>query len=491
MERPDPPERAAARWCWSPPSLAVGTPAAKRRRRTSRAGRPRSLPTALTPTRTRSLLDFDDAQVRAGRIVGGLGRPGSDLAVEAGDRRAPARCERCADATGGTAAGFPAPRPPRAATSPRSRVTPGGDTDTLSTRAAGTSPSALDVLLPETGGQRAGIDDGDNLMQRGLFGGSGQFKLQIDGGRPSCRVAGDDGEVLVKATGAVELGTVVPAAVRADRRPGRPVRRHAWTTSGDVTWQGWSEDGTTGDIGAGTPPATLSVAAKLNPERQPRPGRARPVQRRCSTTWCSSVDQTARGTRRCYGAGLSAIVQLMPRVLAGRGRGLSPPQVPGVGTRAAESTRTEVIRPLPVPSAVARSAWSPGVPHAGGPRRLVRPVAQQPGTGRRGHGGRHVDGDRALGRRGDRTGRERGRGVAVGGQGQRRLGRRAERHGDACSPPSGRPRCVIHTVDIMPVARAGAHLGPPGRGGRRRGSRGRTLPYSTQRVAGLHRRRAP
>ena len=58
------------------------------------------------------------------------------------------------------------------------------------------------------------------------------------------------------------------------------------------------------------------------------------------------------------------MVQLMPRVLAASVVAISPPQMPGVGTRAAESTRTEVIRPLPVPSAVARSAWSPGVPHA-------------------------------------------------------------------------------------------------------------------------------
>lgn len=47
-------------------------------------------------------------------------------------------------------------------------------------------------------------DDGDNLVQRGRYGQAGQFKLQIDHGRPSCRMAGTGGEVLVAADDVVE-----------------------------------------------------------------------------------------------------------------------------------------------------------------------------------------------------------------------------------------------------------------------------------------------
>lgn len=44
-----------------------------------------------------------------------------------------------------------------------------------------------------------GGDGGANIVQRGLFSDIGQYKLQMDGGVPSCRVAGAEGEVLVKA----------------------------------------------------------------------------------------------------------------------------------------------------------------------------------------------------------------------------------------------------------------------------------------------------
>jgi len=49
------------------------------------------------------------------------------------------------------------------------------------------------------------IDNGNNLLQRGLYSGSAQFKLQVDGGYPSCSVRGSAGRVFVKS------GTKVPA----------------------------------------------------------------------------------------------------------------------------------------------------------------------------------------------------------------------------------------------------------------------------------------
>jgi hypothetical protein len=42
-------------------------------------------------------------------------------------------------------------------------------------------------------------DDGDNLVQRGLYGDGAQFKLQIDDREPTCSVTGDEGAVVAKA----------------------------------------------------------------------------------------------------------------------------------------------------------------------------------------------------------------------------------------------------------------------------------------------------
>jgi hypothetical protein len=48
-------------------------------------------------------------------------------------------------------------------------------------------------------------DNGDNLVQRGLYDDKTQYKLQVDGARPYCRVKGRDGSVTVHST-----VTVVP-----------------------------------------------------------------------------------------------------------------------------------------------------------------------------------------------------------------------------------------------------------------------------------------
>ncbi|WP_153395739.1 laminin G domain-containing protein [Ornithinicoccus halotolerans] len=50
-------------------------------------------------------------------------------------------------------------------------------------------------------------DDGDNLIQRGLYGQRGQYKIQVDNARLSCRIKGTAGAVLVKS----------PVSVRDDR----------------------------------------------------------------------------------------------------------------------------------------------------------------------------------------------------------------------------------------------------------------------------------
>jgi hypothetical protein len=93
--------------------------------------------------------------------------------------------------------------------------------------AAGDSPVAIlaltsqdpDWLQPRDGGLVFGADlavdavsdgtdrdNGDNVVQRGLFGAPAQFKLQVDHRRPSCLVRGDAGMVLAKSSVVLEPG---------------------------------------------------------------------------------------------------------------------------------------------------------------------------------------------------------------------------------------------------------------------------------------------
>jgi hypothetical protein len=51
------------------------------------------------------------------------------------------------------------------------------------------------------------FDNGNNVIQRGLFNDAAQFKLQVDGGVASCRVKGDRGALLVKSSVTMEAGS--------------------------------------------------------------------------------------------------------------------------------------------------------------------------------------------------------------------------------------------------------------------------------------------
>lgn len=51
----------------------------------------------------------------------------------------------------------------------------------------------------------ASHDNGNNVMQRGLFEGS-QYKIQIDHDTASCRIAGSEGEVTAKSSTTIEAG---------------------------------------------------------------------------------------------------------------------------------------------------------------------------------------------------------------------------------------------------------------------------------------------
>lgn len=62
-------------------------------------------------------------------------------------------------------------------------------------------------------------DNGDNLLQRGLFSDPEQYKIQVDRGVPSCRVKGRRGEALVRGERTIEAGVWhrISCTRRADR----------------------------------------------------------------------------------------------------------------------------------------------------------------------------------------------------------------------------------------------------------------------------------
>lgn len=123
----------------------------------------------------------------------------------------------------------------------------------------------LDLVLPQTV-VRTETDNGDNLLQRGLFGDEDQLKLQVDGGEPSCRVAGDDGEVTVEAD--TSLATGEWFRLRCQRTHGR-LTLYVGRIEQDgavPSWTHWSEEGETGTVEFDDEAALVSVGGKLNPQ---------------------------------------------------------------------------------------------------------------------------------------------------------------------------------------------------------------------------------
>ncbi|MGH3359760.1 MAG: hypothetical protein ACRDO7_13240 [Nocardioidaceae bacterium] len=89
----------------------------------------------------------------------------------------------------------------------------------------------VDVKLDEVSSGST-LDNGDNVVQRGLFDDDAQFKLQLDRRVPSCLIRGDQGTVMVKG----------PAGLDADgwyriqcRRQGDAVTIAVARTSADGT----------------------------------------------------------------------------------------------------------------------------------------------------------------------------------------------------------------------------------------------------------------
>lgn len=101
-------------------------------------------------------------------------------------------------------------------------------------------------------------DDGDNLLQRGRYDSRAQFKLQLDHGVPACRIAGDAGAVVVRASSAVEPGHWY--RLTCQRVTGRVVLRLLDLQAGGEEAE-WEQAGDPGDVRfSGVP---ISVGAKV------------------------------------------------------------------------------------------------------------------------------------------------------------------------------------------------------------------------------------
>lgn len=115
--------------------------------------------------------------------------------------------------------------------------------------------------LDETAG-RSVVDSGDNLVQRGSFDDPAQYKLQVDGRQPSCRVAGDEGGLLVRSNTEVRADTWYDVlCTRSDSGLELSVTEHAG--DGDPTTRTFTAKGPTGDLSGLDPGVPLSVGGKL------------------------------------------------------------------------------------------------------------------------------------------------------------------------------------------------------------------------------------
>lgn len=106
------------------------------------------------------------------------------------------------------------------------------------------------------------VDNGDNLVQRGLYGDAAQFKLEVDGGHVACRVKGAAGSVYVRSTLAVRRG--VWYRTICTRNSGSLVVHVASvTSSGPGAYIRTARSGTAGDVNM-TDAVPMSVGGKLS-----------------------------------------------------------------------------------------------------------------------------------------------------------------------------------------------------------------------------------
>lgn len=106
-------------------------------------------------------------------------------------------------------------------------------------------------------------DNGDNLIQRGFFSSTAQYKIQVDKRVPSCRIQGERGSVFVEAKAEVANDTWyrVDCSRQGDRVNLR-VQVLGANAPGDV--REYVTYGPTGDVTMDDPRQPLTVGGKMN-----------------------------------------------------------------------------------------------------------------------------------------------------------------------------------------------------------------------------------
>jgi hypothetical protein len=102
-------------------------------------------------------------------------------------------------------------------------------------------------------------DNGNNLVQRGLSNGRMQYKLEVDGNRPQCRVRGDDGAVRVQSRRTVAPG--VWHRVSCSRNGDKVVLRLVRLSDG-ASWR-YVSTGRTGRLAPASRSVPLSIGGKV------------------------------------------------------------------------------------------------------------------------------------------------------------------------------------------------------------------------------------
>ena len=160
-----------------------------------------SEPDAVPEVRARfnNIKTADGTRVRRIKLTGSAQLKGSVLEHNGGIIRA---------STGrpGQGRGVSTPAFDGSSDAPRAaiRITNPTDVDRLNPGVRGFS-YGVDFMLDAHSSEVGSTDEGDNLLQRGLFEDEDQFKLQVDGRQPSCRIEGSVGS----GTDALLVGSTV------------------------------------------------------------------------------------------------------------------------------------------------------------------------------------------------------------------------------------------------------------------------------------------
>lgn len=251
--------RAALLACLATPLLAVPAAPAGARADAQRA--------VVTPaagavaTETRELvLDFD------GAVAGGEGTPvrtAGRATTSASVRTHSVGRVGVADHPGaGQALRLPAFAPgATAGTIPMAVVV-------VTATGAALDPRAADFVLRasvrlDTTTTGTATDNGDNLVQRGSFASPAQMKLQVDRRRPSCRVKGAAGTVVVKGTVRLRAGVWFDLTCRRTSS-GVILKQRRVLDDGSVVRRSWTGTGPTGSLSALPDSVPLTVGGKTD-----------------------------------------------------------------------------------------------------------------------------------------------------------------------------------------------------------------------------------